>query len=575
MKAIEESRIEYVQNFEQVQEFFRWLGERRDWLAFDTETGGLEWWKQPLRLVQIGDTETGWVFRADRWLGVIEEVFKKYEGRMVGQNTYFDVRFLEQQGGITVPKSDLWDTKIFAHAIDPTKSTSLKALGARFLSPKAKKLQGALAAAMAAQKWGWADIPYDFDIYWGYAGLDVILTARIAEYFWPQIEQSYLPVVELENEVSRICSDMEVRGCLINMPYVEEMHEQIKEYTDNLERYCMEHYGVRPSENQKVAQKLVELGVDLSKTTATGDWAMDRDVLDGLDHPLANAVLEHRKKTKIGSTYFHNFISMHDNSVLHPSINTLGARTGRMSIQNPALQTLPRGRVVRDAFVPRPGCTWLSVDFDNIEMKLLAHFCQDPKMIEAAKTSDMHAAMARIAYKDETIDKSDPRRQTFKNANFAKAYVAGAEKFAWTAGMDIEEAKSFLSFYDEEFPGVKAFQKKVENVGRHRESVEGRGYVKSPLGRIHFSEKEKLYTLVNSLIQGTAADAFKRSLVDLDNSGFGDYLLLPVHDEVDMEIPSESAIEMQKEIEFVMTQNDWTVPLTVSSSFGASWGEAK
>jgi len=575
MAAIEDSKINYVRTFEDVQNYFSWLSERRDWLAFDTETGGLEFWKQPLRLVQIGDTETAWVFRADRWLGVIEETFQEYEGAIVGQNVGFDVRFLAYQGGIEVPWGSLFDTRVMAHAIDPTKSTSLKALGAAHLSPKAKKLQGALQGAMAAQKWGWADIPLDFDIYWGYAGLDCILTARIAEAFWPKVTADYQNVFNLEMEVTRVCSDMEMRGVMVNMPYIEEMNNQINEYTAKLEAYCVDTWGVRPSETQKVAIKLSNLGVDLTKTTASGSWAMDKDVLEGIDHPLAKAVLEHRQKTKIGSTYFSNFINMHDNHVLHPSINTLGARTGRMSMQNPALQTLPRGRVVRDAFVPRPGHVWASIDFDNIEMKLLAHFCQDPKMLEAARTSDMHAAMAQIAYKDDTITKSDPRRQTFKNANFAKAYVAGVEKFAWTAGMEFEAAKEFLAFYDEEFPGVKSFQKKVERVGRDRFQSTGRGYVKSPLGRIHFAEEAKLYTLVNSLIQGTAADAFKQSLVDLDNSGFGEYLLLPVHDEVDMELPVESAKEMLVEIERVMTQEHWSVPLTVSASLGANWGEAK
>jgi DNA polymerase-1 len=573
--SIEDSNIVFVQSYEDVQNYFSWLGERREWMAFDTETGGLEHWKQPLRLVQIGDTETGWVFRADRWLGVIEETFQKYEGKIVGQNVGFDVRFLECQGGLSIPWRNLYDTKVMAHAIDPTKSTSLKALGAAHLSPKAKKLQGALHAAMQTQKWGWADIPYDFPIYWGYAGLDVILTARIAEAFWPKITADYQQVFDLEMQVSRICSNMEVKGIKIDLEYVKEKYEQITEYTSRLEDYCVNEWGVRPSETQKVAIKLNELGVDLTKTTTTGSWAMDKDVLEGIDHPLAKAVLEHRQKTKVGSSYFKNFLNMHADSVLHPSINTLGARTGRMSIQNPAAQTLPRGRIVRDAFIPRDGHSWCSVDYDNIEMKLLAHFCGDEKMIEAARTSDMHAAMAKIAYKDESITKSDPRRQTFKNANFAKAFVAGAEKFAWTAGMEIEPAKEFLAFYDEEFPGVKAFQKRVERVGRDREQSTGRGYVKSPIGRIHFSEKDKLYTLVNSLIQGTAADCFKQSLVDLDNSGFGEYLLLPVHDETNLEFPTESAEEMRREAERIMTQLNWAAPLTVSGSTGASWGEAK
>ena len=125
MNPIEESKIVFVKNNEDVQEYFRWLGERRNWLAFDTETGGLEFWKQPLRLVQVGDTATAYVFRADRWLGVVEESLLAYEGPLVGQNVGFDHRFLDFQAGIRLPWGNLHDTKVMAHAIDPTKSTSL------------------------------------------------------------------------------------------------------------------------------------------------------------------------------------------------------------------------------------------------------------------------------------------------------------------------------------------------------------------------------------------------------------------------------------------------------------------
>lgn len=575
MKNLEDVELNYVQTNQDVQNFFLWLGERRDWLAYDTETGGLEHWKQPLRLCQFGDTEGGWAFRADRWLGVIEEVFRTYKGKIVGHNIPFDVRFTESQGGIKVPWENLYDTRTMSHIIDPTKSTSLKARTSSMLDPRAKKLQGALFGAMASQKWGWGDIPFDFDIYWAYAIFDCVLTARLAESYWTTIETQYRQVFDLEMEVGRICSNMEMKGVMIDLPYVEEMNEKINTYTTSLEDWCSENYEVRPSEVQKVAVKLVDLGVDFSKTTATGLYALDKDVLEGLDHPLASAVLEHRKKTKIGSSYFSNFIRMHDHSVLHPSINTLGARTGRMTVSNPALQTLPRGRVVRNAFIPRPGNVWVSVDFQQIEMRLLAHFCSDPGLVEALNSGDLHTETARQVFNDPEITDKDPRRSLAKNAGFAKIYGAGIEKFALTAGVSVEIAKQFLGLYDQRFPGVSKFMRQVESVGKQRFKDSGRSYVKSPIGRIHFSTKDKVYTLVNSLVQGTAADAFKRSLVDLDKSGFGKYLLLPVHDEVCLELPMESAPEMLKEVEQVMTQSDWKVPLTVSSSMGSSWGEAK
>lgn len=576
MTAIEESVINVVNTIDDVMEYKRWMGERRDWLAFDSETGGLEFWAQPLRLVQIGDQDTAWVFRADRWLGAIQDTLPSYDGKMVGQNVGFDVRFLDYRGGIKLGWHNLHDTRTMAHIINPNRSTSLKSLGASFLSPQAKRLQGTLQAAMAKQKWGWADIPLDFPIYTGYAGLDCILTARIAEKFWPEIEASYLSVYELEMQVARICSNMEMKGTRIDLEYCENRYEEILYYCEAIEAWCLANYNVRPSQTQEVATKLVQEGVDLSKTTPTGLWSMDKDVLDGLDHPLAKAVLGHRQKTKIGSTYFANFLSMHDNGVLHPSINTLGAITGRMSIQNPALQTLPRGSIVRDAFLPRPGMGWVSADFDAVEMRLLAHFCQDPAMLAAIRGEDIdiHTSMARLMYQDDSISKRDNRRQIMKNGNFAKIYGAGIERLAVTAGVSVEETQQFLDVYDVRFPGVKSFMRKVENVAKQRLMSEDEGYVKSPLGRKHSAKKDKFYTLVNYLVQGTAADVFKQSLIDLDMAGFGEYLLLPVHDEAAFELPLEQAEKLVPEIEQTMTQTNWSIPLTVSAEGPfARWGD--
>ena len=583
MRPIEEVELNVVECYADVEAFFRWLGERRDWLAWDTETGGLEFYREPLRLFQFGDTETGWCFRWDRWAGVCEEVFRNYEGNFTGQNVGFDVRFVEHHSNyeIRIPWARNYDTKIMAHILDPTKSTSLKALGARFLSPTAKKLQGALAAAMKQQGWTWRDIPYDFEIYTGYAALDTILTARIATEFWPKIEAQYKAVFELESDAARICSNMEVKGTMVDVQYCKEKYREILEFCAQSEQWCLDNYGIKPGQNQEVALALVRDGVDLSKTTASGDLAMDKDVLEGIDHPLAQTVLAHRKSTKIGSSYFRNFLEMNDNGVLHPSINTLGARTGRMSITNPAAQTLPRGRVVRDAFIPRPGHQWLCVDFSNIEMKLMAHFAYLANreaslgFWEAAKSQDMHLTMARMGYQDDTIQKSDPRRQVFKNANFAKAFVAGVEKFAWTAGIPIDEAAKFLDEYDRMFPGVRILQNQVIDTVKRRQSTEGIGYITRPLGRRHPAEPKKEYTAMNYLVQGTAAEAFKSALVDLDNAGFGPYMLLPVHDEQNFEIPNEHAEDMQYEIQACMVRNGYSLPLTVEGSLGENWGAAK
>lgn len=578
LDPIEDVELNLIESFEDVQRFFSWLGKRRSFLGWDTETTGLNPFEQgaKLRLFQFGDLNSGWVFRADRWLGVLEQVMREYTGKMVGQNVPFDIRWTEHHSdGITVPWGKQYDTRIMAHILDPTKSTALKALSARFLSPEAKRLQNSLAGAMKKQGWTWATIPYDFDIYYSYAALDPVLTARIAETFWPEVEANYFDVFALESETARICSNMELKGTMIDLDYCNSKREELLEFTATADKWCVKNYGLHPGQNQEVAITLIKEGVDLSLTTATGDWAMDKDVLEGIDHPLAKTVLAHRKATKISSTYFKNFLKMNNNGVLHPSINTLGARTGRMTIQNPAAQTLPRGRVVRDAFIPRPGNVWLSVDYDQIEMRLLAHFADEQAMIAAINSGDLHTETARLVYNDPTIGKGDPRRSLAKNAGFSKIYGAGLEKFALTAGVSLEDAQVFLDSYDTRFPGVKRFMKQVERVAKERLSSEGVAYVRSPLGRKHTADPDKIYTLTNFLVQGTAAEAFKQSLIDLDHAGFGDYLLLPVHDEINAEIPFEHAADLEFEFQQIMTQNNWKVPLMVSSSMAESWGAAK
>lgn len=571
---LENVNLHYVESVEEVNDFMRWLSEDHEWLGWDLETGGLEFWKQPLRLFQFGDQNTAWAFRGDRWLGVMEEVLSKYEGKIVGHNVYFDTRFAEFNG-IQVPKKNLHDTMNMAHIIDPVKSVALKTRTSSMLSPQAKQLSGALAGAMKAQGWGWDTVPVDFPIYHFYGAFDCILTARLAEAYYKQIQSEFQDVYNLEMEVSRICSNMEYKGTRVDLPYCDQKYREFTEYCQATEAWCIENYGVMPSENQSVAIALIKEGVDLSKTTASGLWSTDKDVLEGLEHPLAQAVLGHRKASKLKQSYFRNFLEMNDHGILHPSIRTLGARTARMSVREPALQTLPQGPVVRNGFIPRDGMVWVSADFANIEMRLLAHFSGDPGLLAAAATSDMHLEMAKLAFGDQKMEKKDHRRQLMKNGNFSKAYVSGTEKFAWTVGLDMDAATTFLDLYDERFPGVKAFQKQVQTVALARLNQEGQAYIKTPIGRRHPAVRDKIYTLVNYLIQGSAADAFKQSLIDLDMAGFGPYMLMPVHDEQNFEIPADQFEEMLPEIAVTMKQNDWAVPLTVDIGSGSSWGAAK
>jgi DNA polymerase-1 len=591
--GLENTRLEFVNTVALAEEFMRWLGETREVLAFDTETEGLDPERDALRLVQFGDMNSGWAIPWNQWGGVAIEAIQKYTGPMVAHNAKFDVRYLERYGNIRMPRENIHDTRIMCHLLDPTSRTALKPVAARLVDAKAAYASQALDEAMTMQKWTWATVPIDFTLYWCYGALDTVLTAHVYNKLKPKIDAEFADVYKVEQAVQFILADMEARGSRIDIDYTTAKSKQLSTFADSVSDWCMKTYSISPGSNREVTDTLLKLGVNLTTKTKSGNFALDEDViaeiiggsLEDIDSTtlnegqmLAYQVLARRKSEKIRSTYLDGFLSSADaDGFLHPQINQLGARTGRMSMERPALQTLPRGRVVRDCFIPREGNSLISADFDGVEMRCLAHFAQDQNLIDAINSGDIHLTTARRVYGDETISKDDPRRQIAKGIGFAKIYGAGAEKIALTAGISLDDARQFLTHYDATFPGVKQFQTTVSRIAEQRKRESGRAFVKTPIGRLQLSDDDKDYALVNSLIQGMAADVFKEALIRLDESDVGEYLLLPVHDEVIVDAPTEDIDEIKDIITQAMSDDRWAVPLTVGIDgplprWGAKYG---
>lgn len=577
---MDDARITLVNTLPLLQEYLAWLSQPRSVLAVDTETEGLEFWHHDVRLIQVGDTTAGWAFPWPHWAGPALAALKEYEGPIVMHNAKFDITMIEEHmPGFTVPRRNLHDTMIMGHLIAPHEPKGLKPMCMRYLGSYASTLQRALDDAMNTHKWTWATVPIDFPMYWGYACVDTILTARLYEAIADQVFTSYREVYELEMATMHIISAMERKGARVDLMYCAHQRDALGKFVEDSSRWVFDTYGIPSGSNRAVTAQLVALGCTLTKYTKTGQLALDDDVLEELELQgveLARVVRASRKATKIRSTYFDNFIAMHHNELLHPSINQLGARTGRMSVNSPALQTLPRGRIVRDAFIPRDGNVLIMADSDQIEMRLLAHFSHDEGLIAAILAGDLHTETARRVYGDPSIGKKDPRRQTAKNAAFAKVYMAGVEKFALTAGISVDEARTFLTQYDVQFPGVRAFQMAVDRIAQDRHREEGHAYVVAPSGRRHIADDARTaYKLVNYLIQGTAADVLKEQLIALELAGMGEYMILPVHDEVVFDVPEEDAQDAIVEISRAMNITDkWVVPITAGVDGPYTrWGE--
>lgn len=588
MIPLHETTVRLVRTVDDLSAVAAWLDTPRPWLAVDTETSGLDWWRGELRLVQFGDADSAWVLPWKWWAGPIREFLAtavRLRHRLVFHNAKFDLHWLQVAGALaTVPWDLVHDTQVMVSLVDGGRPSALKQASGRHVDPRAAAGEKLLKDAFAQYGWGWATVPLDFQPYWGYAGLDAVLTARLAAALWPSVETGYQELYELERGAGAVIYEMERKGARIDVAYTNRTSQALTAEVDGLTAWCRTSHGFAIGSPQQLVERLLALGAPLTRLTDKGKLSTDAVTLallamspDPVVAELAGKALRARKARKTVSAYLKNFLELRDGEDrLHPSIRQQGARTGRMSVAQPSLQNLTRGPEVRDCFVPSEGHVLVSADYDQIEMRLLYHFCRDENLRLAILSGDLHTTTARMVYGDPTITKDDPRRQPAKSAGFAKIYGAGVEQFSATAGVPVEEGRRFLDLYAQAFPGVDPFMGRVQAVGRQRLRDTGEPWVRTPAGRRQVAEPDKLYTLTNYLIQGTAADVLKRQMVELDLAGLGPYMILPVHDELVFDVPVDEADEVQEVVRRMMPVHEdvYGVPLTIGVDvYDERWGQ--
>jgi DNA polymerase-1 len=599
---LDQARAHLVNSVDDASEFMRWLSNK-DLIGFDTETTGLDKEVDRPRLVQIGDAMDGWAIPFERWGGIVDEVVRRYTGEYVMHNAPYD-RQMMLKDGINIPIHKIHDTRLMAHVLYSTGSLALKNLCQRFVDPRAAAAQSALDEAIGKHGgWDWETVPIDFEPYWGYGALDPVLTYRLYDVLNPMVKQESPLAYELEMKVIWVCEKMERKGVLVDREYTQKFADEVIEYKAAIEKWCRDNYGISPGSNDAVAQRLIEDGVPLYIYTAGGKPSVAKDALEPfMAHPLAGAVLGHRQATKIGSTYLDNYLRMSErDGRIHPSINSIGGtdksmyesggakgvRTGRMSSANPNMQNVPtrtkEGAKIRNCFVPSDGGTWVKADFAQIEMRVLAHLSEDPALIKRFYSNeDFFLVTAQSMFNDSEMTKKDVRRQHVKNSMYAINYGAGIDKFAKTAKMylpngepDITQASQFMYRLHQEYPGIKRLQKEIEQAGKNNARESGSAFVRSPITkRKHTADSGKEYALLNYMIQGTAGEILKMKMVECDAAGLSEFMTIPVHDEIDMDVPLnqlDDAIQTMKEI-----MNDDTlisVPIESEMSIGSRWGE--
>lgn len=584
--------INLMETSEDVSDFFHWLGQRRPVLGADTETGegpgvthkdgALWWWSGKLRLAQFGDANTGWVIPWDWWAGVAREVIEKYDDAPIAfHNAPFDVHWLEK-AGVKVPRHRLEDTLVMHHLIDPPSFHGLKPVSNRLISPKSDYGAQALHEGMAKQGWTWGTVPIDFEPYWLYSGLDGILAARLYEQLGPQVASSHADLYELEMANRWASVDMETYGLLIDRPYAERTYHELRARAELLRDEGEQQWGLSLGSNAAVAARLQADGIVLTKLTDSGNLSLDKEVLGGLigKHPLADLVHEYKRAVKFSTAYFKGTLDRLDGLYVHASINTLGARTARYSVSKPPFQQLPSSDVqVRRMVIPEQGGHLLSVDYSNIEVRLLAHLSKEEKMLAAFNDGeDIHMSMAREMYGPDAGPKE---RKKSKSGTLGRQYGIGADTFAVQQGMTVDEARSFLSYYDATFPGVPEFIDAVTEMAEERYRDEGVAYITTPAGRFQpllpsEARDHRYYALVNFACQSWAADIMKRAIARVHQSEIGEFMRMPVHDEILFATPEGvDPREVGQLAREIMEEPDMLdVPLTCDTEYYAdSWAD--
>jgi DNA polymerase I-like protein with 3'-5' exonuclease and polymerase domains len=443
--GLEHVQLHLVQSADDCVDLLRWLSERRESgvVSVDLETGelpgrprsdALSAYHGRIRLAQIGDENHGWAIPWEDWKGIFYQAMERWEGHVITHNIAFEGKWLTHLSRWDFPWHRVDDTMIAAQIVDPLGSAALKSLTSRYVDRRAAVMQQTLDQAMTTNGWTWGTVPIHLKEYWAYGALDTVLTTHLWQVLRERVEGPAAPfrlVYDLEMATRRICTRMEMNGARVDLDYSATKYKQLHDYADQVRSWAKHTYrGLNIGSNAQLVRQFEKLGVEITTFTPSGQKACDKDQLKmivrdyaGEAAALAQYALYQRKADKLAETYFANILSDHNDGLIHASIRSIGARTGRMSISSPgpALQTLPKGdKVVRTAFVPRePDHVLLSSDLDQVEFRMTASLARDPGLINLFARCDRDGADAfteimREVYRDPSLQKEDPRRRLVK-----------------------------------------------------------------------------------------------------------------------------------------------------------------
>jgi len=526
-----------------------------------------------------------------RALEILRPVLEDPAVRKIGQNIKYDLIVLEREGVRLAGVSK--DTMVLSYLLEPNWGRhGLEKLALHYLQETKAPYEDIVGKGKNELTMDKIEVERAAP----YACQDAALALELGAVLWEKIEARKLDRLyeDIERPLIGLLARMEVWGVRVDPEVLKSMSKELGGEIGRLEKeiHALAGGAFNINSPRQLAEILFhKLGLPSARRTKiTKGYSTSLDILEELAavHPLARHVLDYRQMSKLKSTYADALPLLIDPATgrIHTSYNQTVASTGRLSSSDPNLQNIPArgpwGTRFRRAFIPDKGHSLLAADYSQIELRVLAHLSQDPKLIATfLEDRDVHEETARLVFGDSAGEET---RRRAKIINFSIVYGTSAFSLAKELGTSAAEAQKFIDRYFGELPGVKAYLDKVVEEARER------GYSETILGRKRQVPELRMpdravqqagrRIALNNPIQGSAADLIKEAMLraarELDARKLRTRMILQVHDELVFEVPEKEKAEVEPLVREAMEGvAELLVPLKVRLGFGPNWADAK
>jgi DNA polymerase-1 len=520
-------------------------------------------------------------------------IFQSEQIEKIGQNIKFDLLMLSMYG--IELKGKLFDTMIAHYLVQPELRHGMDYLAEIYLRYRTIHYEDLVGGKGKYQM----DIRFvDLDLLCDYAAEDADITFQLKQILEKEIHDNGLDNLfyEIEMPLMRVLSEIERNGVRIDTNALSQSSEILTKEMIVLENEIKEMagYDFNVSSPAQVGEVLFDRLKfdDKARKTKTGQYSTSEDVLEKIrsKHPIIGKILDYRGLKKLLSTYIDALPQLVNakSGKVHTSFNQTVASTGRLSSTNPNLQNIPirdaQGKEIRKAFIPDNGCVFLSADYSQIELRIMAHLSNDANMLDAFNSGlDIHTATAAKIYKIPIDEVTSDMRRKAKTANFGIIYGISTFGLAERLNIPRGEAKELIEGYFATYPDVKRYME--EAIQKAKEA----GYVETIFGRKRFladiNSQNSIVrgyaerNAINAPIQGSAADIIKIAMVNIQarlrSENLQTKMTMQVHDELNFSVP-ENEIEQAKKVVIEEMENaiKLKVPLIADCGVGTNWLEA-